>query len=80
MHFLQNRDTQTLIPLTVKQISESLQSSDDKMNFTLDGVDVNNVGFFSRNKTFFPFILDLASLWNLSFELYSGKVGWIIAE
>ncbi|XP_059296168.1 replication protein A 32 kDa subunit B isoform X1 [Lycium ferocissimum] len=38
-----NRDSQTLIPLTVKQISEAFQSSDDKTNFLIDGVDVNNV-------------------------------------
>ncbi|KAL6965776.1 hypothetical protein U1Q18_036832 [Sarracenia purpurea var. burkii] len=38
-----NRDTQPLIPLTVKQISQALQSSDDKSNFIIDGVDVNNV-------------------------------------
>lgn len=38
-----NRDSQPLLPLTVKQISEALQSSDDKTNFLIDGVDVNNV-------------------------------------
>ncbi|XAR51168.1 hypothetical protein NMG60_11005723 [Bertholletia excelsa] len=38
-----NRDTQPLLPLTVKQISEALQSSDEKTNFLIDGVDVNNV-------------------------------------
>ncbi|KAJ8570694.1 hypothetical protein K7X08_037666 [Anisodus acutangulus] len=36
----QNRDSQTLIPLTVKQITEAFQSSDNKTNFL---VDVNNV-------------------------------------
>ena len=46
MVFLQNRDTQTLIPLTVKQISEAFHSSDDKMNLLVDGVEVNNVGIF----------------------------------
>ncbi|KAA8522761.1 hypothetical protein F0562_009077 [Nyssa sinensis] len=38
-----NRDAQALLPLTVKQISEAFQSSDDKSNFLIDGVDVNNV-------------------------------------
>ncbi|KAL3628134.1 hypothetical protein CASFOL_027180 [Castilleja foliolosa] len=38
-----NRDAQGLLPLTVKQISESFQSSDDKANFLIDGVDVNSV-------------------------------------
>ncbi|KAI3772074.1 hypothetical protein L6452_03248 [Arctium lappa] len=38
-----NRDTQTLVPLTVKQISKALLSNDDKVNFLIDGVDVNNV-------------------------------------
>ncbi|KAJ9535449.1 hypothetical protein OSB04_un001428 [Centaurea solstitialis] len=37
------RDTQTLIPLTVKQINKALLSNDDKVNFLIDGVDVNNV-------------------------------------
>ncbi|GJR63403.1 replication protein A 32 kDa subunit B [Tanacetum coccineum] len=38
-----SRDGHTLIPLTVNQISKALQSSDDKVNFLIDGVDVNNV-------------------------------------
>ncbi|KAK6131588.1 hypothetical protein DH2020_034602 [Rehmannia glutinosa] len=38
-----NRDAQALLPLTVKQISEAFQASDDKANFLIDGVDVNNV-------------------------------------
>ncbi|CAH1432608.1 unnamed protein product [Lactuca virosa] len=38
-----NRDTHTLIPLTVKQINKALLSNDDKVNFLIDGVDVNNV-------------------------------------
>lgn len=41
--FSKNRDTQTLVPLTVKQISKALLSNDDKVNFLIDGVDVNNV-------------------------------------
>ncbi|CDP10584.1 unnamed protein product [Coffea canephora] len=48
-----NRDTQTLIPLTVKQISEAFHSSDDKMNLLVDGVEVNNVKMVGllKNKT-----------------------------
>ncbi|PWA78408.1 replication protein A, subunit RPA32 [Artemisia annua] len=38
-----SRDGHTLIPLTVNQISKALQSNDDKVNFLIDGVDVNNV-------------------------------------
>ncbi|KAK9097865.1 hypothetical protein Syun_024910 [Stephania yunnanensis] len=38
-----NRDSQGLLPLTVKQINDAFNSSDDKSSFTVDGVDVNNV-------------------------------------
>ncbi|RAL51023.1 hypothetical protein DM860_005379 [Cuscuta australis] len=38
-----SRDTQSLLPLTVKQIIDAVQTSDDKINFLVDGVDVNNV-------------------------------------
>ncbi|KAL9242260.1 hypothetical protein vseg_016279 [Gypsophila vaccaria] len=38
-----NRDAQALVPLTVKQINEALLTSEDKSNFVVDGVDVNNV-------------------------------------
>ncbi|GAA0169088.1 hypothetical protein LIER_23645 [Lithospermum erythrorhizon] len=38
-----NRETQPMVPLTVKQISGALQAGDDKVNFLIDGVDVNNV-------------------------------------
>ncbi|XP_076941554.1 replication protein A 32 kDa subunit B-like [Bidens hawaiensis] len=38
-----HRDTQTLIPLTVKQIIKAMPSKDDKVNFLIDGVDCNNV-------------------------------------
>ncbi|XP_042061718.1 replication protein A 32 kDa subunit A-like isoform X3 [Salvia splendens] len=38
-----NRDAQGLLPLTVKQIREAFQASDDKANFLIDGVSVNNV-------------------------------------
>ncbi|KAG6424142.1 hypothetical protein SASPL_114555 [Salvia splendens] len=40
-----NRDAQGLLPLTVKQIREAFQASDDKANFLIDGVSVNNVGY-----------------------------------
>ena len=45
LFILQNRDIQSLLPLTVKQINEALVTSDDKSNFTIDGVDVQNVCF-----------------------------------
>lgn len=38
-----SRDTQGLISVTVKQISEAFQSGDEKSNFIIDGVDVTNV-------------------------------------
>ncbi|XP_022730521.1 replication protein A 32 kDa subunit A [Durio zibethinus] len=38
-----SRDTQGLISVTVKQISEASQSGDEKSNFVIDGVDVTNV-------------------------------------
>lgn len=41
--FMQSRDVQGLLPLTVKQISQAFEASDDKTNFLIDGVDVNNV-------------------------------------
>ncbi|KAL4582031.1 hypothetical protein LXL04_006568 [Taraxacum kok-saghyz] len=41
--FSKKTDTHTLIPLTVKQINNALLSNDDKVNFLIDGVDVNNV-------------------------------------
>ncbi|KAH6755003.1 Regulator of chromosome condensation family protein [Perilla frutescens var. hirtella] len=49
-----SRDTQGLLPLTVKQISEAFQASDDKMNFLIDGVDVNNCGQGSTNDELSP--------------------------
>ncbi|KAK8513464.1 hypothetical protein V6N12_052652 [Hibiscus sabdariffa] len=39
----QSRDTQGLLPVTVKQISEASRSGDEKPNFIIDGVHVNNV-------------------------------------
>ncbi|KAK8545363.1 hypothetical protein V6N13_066649 [Hibiscus sabdariffa] len=38
-----SRDTQGLVPATVKMISEASQSGDEKSNFIIDGVDVANV-------------------------------------
>ena len=49
---LQNRDSQSLLPLTVKQINEALLTSDDKSNFSIDGVDVNNVCFLKLSLWF----------------------------
>ncbi|KAJ0569356.1 putative replication factor A protein [Helianthus annuus] len=34
---------ETLLPLTVNQINKALLLNDDKVNFLIDGVDVNNV-------------------------------------
>lgn len=44
IHFFQNRDIQTLLPLTVKQITDACVSAVDKSEFFIDSVDVNNVG------------------------------------
>lgn len=38
-----NRDIQTLLPLTVKQITDACVSAVDKSEFVIDSVDVNNV-------------------------------------
>nr|XP_025659634.1 replication protein A 32 kDa subunit A isoform X2 [Arachis hypogaea] len=38
-----SRETQGLIPVTVKQISEASHSGDEKSNFVINGIDVNNV-------------------------------------
>ncbi|CAK8536339.1 unnamed protein product [Lathyrus sativus] len=48
-----NRDTQTLLPLTIKQINDALQSCDDRTNLTIDGVDVGTISLVGRmcNKT-----------------------------
>ncbi|XP_061361724.1 replication protein A 32 kDa subunit B [Gastrolobium bilobum] len=43
-----NRDAQSLLPLTVKQINDAFHSSDDKTNLIIDGVDVNNVTLVGR--------------------------------
>ncbi|GAU35212.1 hypothetical protein TSUD_204880 [Trifolium subterraneum] len=42
-----NRDSQTLLPLTIKQVSNAVQSSDGS-NLTIDGVDVHTVTFVGR--------------------------------
>ncbi|XP_045816292.1 replication protein A 32 kDa subunit B [Trifolium pratense] len=41
------RDSQTLLPLTIKQANDAFQSSDGS-NLTIDGVDVNTVTFVGR--------------------------------
>ncbi|RZC71108.1 hypothetical protein C5167_034329 [Papaver somniferum] len=38
-----NREASGLLPLTIKQISDSYNASEDKANFVVDGVDVNNI-------------------------------------
>ncbi|KAB1201373.1 Replication protein A 32 kDa subunit A [Morella rubra] len=38
-----SRDSQALVPVTVKQISESSESGDEKSSFLINGVDVANV-------------------------------------
>lgn len=59
--YSQNRDSQTLLPLSVKQISEAFQSSDDKTNFLIDGVDVNNVSL-SYTHGFYCFVESLCKI------------------
>ncbi|KAI4335413.1 hypothetical protein L6164_014058 [Bauhinia variegata] len=43
-----NRDAQSLLPLTIKQINDAVQSTDDKSNLIVDGVEVNNVTLVGR--------------------------------
>ncbi|XP_024019745.1 replication protein A 32 kDa subunit B [Morus notabilis] len=38
-----NRDVQALLPLTVKQINDAIMPGNEKSEFLIDGVDVNNV-------------------------------------
>ncbi|KAI5393957.1 hypothetical protein KIW84_060884 [Lathyrus oleraceus] len=38
-----SRDSQGLVPVTVKQISEASQSGDEKSNFAINGVDLTNL-------------------------------------
>ncbi|WVY90839.1 hypothetical protein V8G54_036353 [Vigna mungo] len=38
-----SRETQGLVPVTVKQISEASQTGDEKSNFVINGVDLNNI-------------------------------------
>ncbi|XP_027071262.1 replication protein A 32 kDa subunit A-like [Coffea arabica] len=38
-----SRDAQPMVPVTVKQISDAVLSTDDKSSFKIDGVDVKNV-------------------------------------
>ncbi|XP_050888701.1 replication protein A 32 kDa subunit A [Lathyrus oleraceus] len=57
-----SRDSQGLVPVTVKQISEASQSGDEKSNFAINGVDLTNV----RGYIYFwdePMIL-----WGLHFD------------
>ncbi|KXG30690.1 hypothetical protein SORBI_3004G224100 [Sorghum bicolor] len=42
------RSAQTLLPLTVKQIMDAAQASDDKSNFAIDGVEVSTVRLVGR--------------------------------
>ncbi|XP_050883761.1 replication protein A 32 kDa subunit B isoform X2 [Lathyrus oleraceus] len=43
-----NRDTQALLPLTIKQINDALQSCDDRANLTIVGVDVGTISLVGR--------------------------------
>ncbi|KAL5549169.1 hypothetical protein UlMin_004400 [Ulmus minor] len=40
---VKNRDVQSLLPLTVKQINDAFISGNEKSEFLIDGVDANNV-------------------------------------
>ncbi|CAL5020753.1 unnamed protein product [Urochloa decumbens] len=46
--FSKGRNAQTLLPLTVKQIMDAAQASDDKSNFAIDGVEVSTVRLVGR--------------------------------
>ncbi|KAL6899553.1 hypothetical protein ACP4OV_006211 [Aristida adscensionis] len=43
-----NRNAQTLLPLTVKQIMDAAQASDDRSNFAVNGVEVSTVRLVGR--------------------------------
>lgn len=42
------RNAQTLLPLTVKQIMDAAQASDDKSNFAINGVEVSTIRLVGR--------------------------------
>ncbi|CAN6245210.1 unnamed protein product [Urochloa humidicola] len=46
--FSKGRNAQTLLPLTVKQIMDAAQASDDKSNFAVNGVEVSTVRLVGR--------------------------------
>ncbi|CAN6238734.1 unnamed protein product [Urochloa humidicola] len=46
--FSKGRNAQTLLPLTVKQIMDAAQASDDKSNFAINGVEVSTVRLVGR--------------------------------
>ncbi|CAI8602919.1 unnamed protein product [Vicia faba] len=43
-----NRDAQALLPLTIKQINDAYQASDDKANLTIDGVEIGKISLLGR--------------------------------
>ncbi|KAG2372014.1 Replication protein [Vigna angularis] len=47
-----NCDAQSLLPLTVKQIYDALQTNDDKANLIVDGVVVNNERITTRLRVY----------------------------
>jgi len=63
---LQSR-AEALIPLTVKQINESLLNTSDKFNCVIDGVDVNNVSVAMRIRGFAFVINDLNLMCEIEF-------------
>lgn len=76
MTLFQNRDVQTLLPLTVKQIKDAFVSANEKSEFVIDGVDVNNVGFIFR---LFSFLNCWWGFW-LVFVLRLHLWGWSVTK
>lgn len=79
IHFFQNRDIQTLLPLTAKQITDACVSAVDKSEFVIDSVDVNNVGLLFL---FFFFVFkSLVSGFVLTFHVFRlHLLGWCVKK
>lgn len=60
-----------MVPVTVKQISQASQSSDEKSNFVINGADVANVNNFSQLLA--KFLLHLVSI---ETNVIVGYGGW----
>lgn len=79
---LQNRDFQGLVPVTVKQITESSQSGGEKSGIVINGVELTNVTISYKPSLISPFFCSLFSQYKKftvivwMFLAYSGLTCW----